>query len=154
MQVETRQLLEELLLNTFSMVLATIDEDNLPSLRSVFNLRCEKHFPHSSKVIKNYDDKPHNMYISTNTSSNKIKHISRNDNVALYFTIAEPGNVKGIMLQGKAEIIDDIEFKKTIWEDDWKEFYPKGYSDPDFTMLKVNPKFLKGWHKGHHKHRF
>jgi general stress protein 26 len=53
------------------------------------------------------------------------------------------------MLQGEAEILDDIEFKKNIWMENWTIYYPQGYTDPDFTILKIKPNLLKGWYKGH-----
>jgi general stress protein 26 len=55
------------------------------------------------------------------------------------------------MLQGHAEILDDIGFKEKIWVDNWVMFYPKGYTDPDFTILRLKPKLLKGWYKGPHE---
>ena len=58
------------------------------------------------------------------------------------------------MLQGKAEILDDIDFKEKIWMDNWKIYYPEGYKDPDFTIVKLKPTLLRGWHKGPHIHVF
>ncbi|MHA1687691.1 MAG: hypothetical protein ACTSYD_15050 [Candidatus Heimdallarchaeaceae archaeon] len=58
------------------------------------------------------------------------------------------------MLQGETQITEDLEFKKTIWEDSWKEFYSHGYTNPDFTILKVISIQLRGWHKGHHQYIF
>jgi len=152
MKEETKKLLDELLLKPNAGFLATVDENGVPSIRSVYNLRCKESFPYSVKVINEYDSYPYTIYISTNTSSVKIKHIRKNPNVAIYFSL--PKEIKGIMLQGKAEIMEDMEFKKAIWEDDWAQFYPKGPTDPDFTMLKIKPTLLRGWYKGHHHHEF
>ena len=152
MKIETQELLEQVMLKPNAGYIATVDENGIPSIRAVYNLRCKEKFPYSAKVIGEYDSNPHTVYISTNTASVKVKHIKKNPNVAIYFSI--PEEVKGVMLQGEAEIIDDMEFKKTIWEDDWLMFYPLGYTDPDFTMLKIKPKLLRGWYKGHHYHEF
>jgi len=151
MKEETESLVKELIEQTSTAYLATIDKNGLPYIRAVFNLRCPKSFPHSTKIIEEYETDPYTTYISTNTSSIKMKHIRINNNVAIYY--CKPGDIKGIMLQGKAEIMEDMEFKKNIWEDNWTIYYPKGYTDPDFTMLKIKPEYIKGWFRGHHIHR-
>ena len=37
----------------------------------------------------------------------------------------------------------DKEVKKNIWQDNWTMYYPKGKNDPDYTILKLQPKMLK-----------
>ncbi len=152
MKEETRELAEELMVRPYSAALATIDENNYPTIRAVFNLRCKERFPHPAEVIEEYDDNPFTVYISTNTSSVKMKQVSTNKQVALYFSI--PEEVKGIMLQGEAEVLEDMEFKKKIWVEGWQIYYPEGYTDPDFTILKVTPTLLKGWYRGPHSYKF
>ena len=151
MKEETQSLVKELMEQTSAAYLATIDENGFPYIRAVFNLRCPEAFPHPARILKEYEDDPYTTYISTNTSSLKIKHIKANNKVAIYY--CKPGEVKGIMLQGKAEIVDDMEFKKNIWEENWTRYYPEGYIDPDFTMLKIKPEYMKGWYRGHHVHK-
>ena len=148
MKIEgTEEITKELLEKTYAGYLSSIDESGFPYIRGVFNLRCLEKFPHPAKIIAEYDKNPYTIYISTNTSSIKVKQIEKNNKVAIYFAL--PDDVKGIMIQGEAEILDDIEFKKKIWMDNWTIYYPKGYTDPDFTILKINPNLLKGWFKGH-----
>lgn len=147
-QEETTELIHELLAKPSAAFMATIDENGLPYIRAVFNLRCEEKFPHPAKVIKELEDNTFTVYISTNTSSVKMKHISQNKNIALYYSI--PGEVKGIMLQGEVKVLDDMDFKKKIWMDDWVKYYREGYTDPDFTILKLKPKVIKGWFRGPH----
>ena len=139
----------ELLSKPSSAYLATIDRNGFPHIRAIFNLRCSEKFPHPAEVIEEYEENPLTVYIATNTSSVKIKQIKENNNIAIYYS--HPSEIKGIMLQGHAEILDDIELKEKIWVDDWVMYYPKGYTDPDFTMLRLKPKFLKGWFKGPHE---
>ena len=71
--------------------------------------------------------------------------------VAMYYCV--PEEYKGVMLRGKAEIIDDLEFKKAIWVKGWARYYHKGYSDPDFTILRIKPYWVKVWYKGIHEMR-
>ncbi|MCG3223688.1 MAG: pyridoxamine 5'-phosphate oxidase family protein [Candidatus Heimdallarchaeota archaeon] len=72
--------------------------------------------------------------------------------VARYY--GKPNDVKGIMLKGEAEILDDMDFNKQIWDDKWKIYCPEGVTDPDFTILRITPKYLKGWYRGHLEIKF
>ncbi len=139
----------ELLSKPYFCYLATIDKNGFPHIRALFNLRCSEKYPHPAEVIEEYEENPLTVYIATNTSSAKIKQIKENNNIAIYYS--HHSEIKGIMLQGHAEILDDIGFKEKIWVDNWVMFYPKGYTDPDFTILRLKPKLLKGWYKGPHE---
>ena len=44
-----------------------------------------------------------------------------------------------------------MDFKKKIWVDDWIKYYREGYTDTDFTILKLKPKYIKGWFRGPHE---
>ena len=152
MKDEIKKLLDELIEKPTSAFLATVDESGFPSIRAVFNLRNKERFAHPAKIIDEYEEDPYTVYISTNTSSVKMKHILNDSRIALYFSLPDEG--KGIMLQGEAEVIEDMEFKKKLWMDNWTMYYPQGYDDPDFTMLKIKPKILRGWYRGKHEHKF
>ena len=145
---KVRALAKELLTNTMAAFLATVDEKGVPWIRAVENLRNPIVFPHESKTISEFDKDEFSFYTTTNTSSDKMKHIKNNSTIALYFSM--PEQYKGIMFQGKVRIITDLNFKKKMWQDNWKQFYPKGYTDPDLTILCLKPSFMKGWYKGHH----
>ncbi|NHJ84875.1 MAG: hypothetical protein FK734_05405 [Asgard group archaeon] len=146
---ETEKLVMELLSKTYAGYLATIDEQGQPSIRAVFNLRNEEKFPRPAEAIKKYDNDPYSVYISTNTSSIKMKQITENKRIAIYYSL--PDEIKGIMIQGEAEIIKDMNFKKDIWVENWTMYYPQGYTDPDFTLLKIKPKLIRGWSRGPHE---
>ncbi|MFW9923980.1 MAG: pyridoxamine 5'-phosphate oxidase family protein [Candidatus Thorarchaeota archaeon] len=124
--------------------LATVDENGFPHIRAVDNLICPKKWPHAMEFLKSLEDKK-SVYISTNTSSIKFAQIKNNDKVAIYYCI--PDEFKGIMIQGLIKIINDISFKEKIWCKEWTMYYPKGFTDPDFTILKIEPKYLKSWYK-------
>ena len=141
---DLKEIAQEILPKTKVGYLATIDENGFPHIRAIDNLRSPERFLHASKVLNELDDKL-SVFISTNTSSEKYQHIKRNNNVAVYFCL--PDEFKGLMIQGTAEIIDDIDFKKRLWTDGWEIYYPQGYSDPDFSLLRIRPKFMKSWYK-------
>jgi general stress protein 26 len=54
------------------------------------------------------------------------------------------------MLGGSVEIVDDKELKKTIWLDWWTRYYPEGVEDPDYTLLRLEPKNTRYYHKLNH----
>jgi general stress protein 26 len=129
--------------------MATVDIEGLPQVRAVENLRCIKKFPHPAKVLLEHEDDSLISYLSINTSSKKLRQVKNNPVIALYYSI--PDEYKGVMLRGKAEILDDQEFKKKLWVEGWEKYYPKGHDDPDFTILKVRPNWVKAWYRGIHE---
>ncbi len=126
----------------------TIDEDGYPHTRGIFNLRNIKQFPALSKVFdKHREDLT--IYISTNTSSNKVQHIKTNPNVSM--CVLDPENFRGVTLGGEIEIITDEKIKKELWLDWWVSYYPKGEKDEDYTILRLKPKSVEVWCKGKYK---
>ncbi|NHK32900.1 MAG: hypothetical protein FK730_16250 [Asgard group archaeon] len=138
------EIAKELLLKAQPAYFSTVDENGEPQIRAVENIRNPDKFPHEAKVLSEYDQEI-NAYISTNTSSKKVAQIIENNSASLYF--CSPDEYKGIMLQGYVEIVNDPDLKKRIWVDGMLRFYPKGPTDPDFTILRLIPKYLKAWYK-------
>ena len=131
--------------------MATVDGDGFPQIRAVENFRCPDKFPHPSKVLLEYEQDPLTSYLSINTSSSKLRQVENNPVVALYYCV--PLEYRGVMLRGYAEVFDDLEFKKIIWVKGWEGYYPRGYSDPDFTILRIKPEWVKTWYSGIHEMR-
>ncbi|MFW9897592.1 MAG: pyridoxamine 5'-phosphate oxidase family protein [Candidatus Thorarchaeota archaeon] len=141
---ETKKLSLELMDTSKAAYLTTIDSEGYPITRAMFNLRNKEQFPEFSEFFANQDNK-FLIYISTNTSSSKIDHIKKNPKISVYF--CEPEDFKGVMFGGDAEIIDDIELKKQIWLDWWTRYYSQGLEDPDYTLIKLNPKKAKFYYR-------
>ncbi|MGC9779635.1 MAG: pyridoxamine 5'-phosphate oxidase family protein [Candidatus Heimdallarchaeota archaeon] len=140
---EIIEVARELMKKALVGYLATIDSNGEPQIRAVENMRNPDKFPHEAKILSEYDQDI-NAYISTNTSSVKVTQIIENNSAAIYF--CSPVEYKGIMLQGYVEIINDSDLKKRIWQDSMLRYYPKGHTDPDHTILKLIPKYLKTWY--------
>lgn len=141
---EIKEVAKELMRKAQPAYLATIDGNDLPQIRAVDNIRNSEKFPHEAKTLLEYDNDiiP---YISTNTSSEKLKQILGNNSAAMYF--CSPDEYLGIMFQGNMEIVNDPDLKKRIWHDGLLRYYSKGHTDPDFTLLRMRPKYLKAWYK-------
>jgi general stress protein 26 len=128
---EIKEVAKELMIKAQPAYFASLDTNGLPQIRAVDNIRNPEKFPIP--------------YISTNTSSEKFKQIMENNSAAMYF--CSPDEYKGIMFQGIIELVNDPELKKRIWHDGLLVYYSKGHTDPDFTLFRMKPKYLKAWYK-------
>lgn len=134
----------ELMEESKAAILTTIDSNDFPITRAMFNLRNKEQFPEFYDFFKNQKN-PFTIYISTNTSSSKVAHLSQNPRMCVYFVDAK--DFKGLMLGGSAEIINDMEIKKKIWLDWWTQYYPEGLEDPDYTLLRMEPTNARFYYK-------
>ena len=89
--------------------LTTIDSKGFPSTRAMLNLRNKAQYPHLLALYEE-EKNPLTVYMTTNTSSEKIKEIAETRKACLYF--CEPGSFHGITLQGTVEHVTDKEFRK------------------------------------------
>ncbi len=124
--------------------LATIGEDGYPHTRVVFNLRNKQQFPAQVNLFASHQEDLL-VYISTNTSSNKVREIKANPRVSVYY--CNPKEFRGVMLAGDIEIVADSEVKKELWNEGWERYYPAGIDDPDYTVLCLFPKIAAGWYQ-------
>jgi general stress protein 26 len=127
--------------------LTTIDPDGFPITRAMFNLRNKEQFPEFSELFEKQQNQ-FTIYITTNTSSSKVAHLNKNPKMCVYFCDTE--DFKGFMLGGSVEIVDDLKLKKKIWLDWWMQYYPEGVEDPDYTLLRLEPKNARYYHKLNH----
>ncbi len=124
--------------------LATVTHEGLPEIRALLNLpNAAKYKKLDGKALKVEDGKLV-MYFTTNTSSNKVKRIRNNNNVALYF--CQPNLFRGVCVNGIMEEISDMEVKKDFWQKNWTMYYPEGYTDPDYALLKFTSTKIEGWY--------
>ncbi len=143
---ELRELCIYLLNNAWPAYLATVDKNGFPQIRAMFNLRNQDRFPKLVPLFKDHED-DFFIIFSTNTSSTKTKDINGNEKAAAYY--CDPENSRGTMFGGTIEIVPDLELKKAIWHDGWEYYYPKGYDDPDHTILQMKPTVARGWNQSH-----
>jgi general stress protein 26 len=141
---EVKKLCLELMESSKAVYLTTIDSEGYPITRAMFNLRNKEQFPEFSNFYNGLDNK-FEIYISTNTSSSKRKHIEKNPKICVYY--CDPGDFKGVMFGGEVEVINDMNVKKQIWLDWWTKYYFKGLEDPDYTLLKLRPKMAEFYYR-------
>lgn len=104
---------------SFTAVLGTISEDGTPQLKA---------------MIKTASDGLREFWFCTNTSSKRVNQIKSNPKTCLYFY--DEKSFEGLMLTGNAEVSYDDTMRKVFWNDNMKIYYPQGYSDPDYALIK------------------
>ncbi len=100
--------------------ISSVDSDGYPNTKAMLK-------PRKRNGIKE-------IYLTTNTSSLKVKSFKKNSKACLYF--CDKRFYRGIMLKGKVEILEDQKSKDMIWQDGDEIYYSKGKTDPDYCVIK------------------
>lgn len=79
------------------------------------------------------------VWLGTNPRTRKVKHISGNPRVTLFYFDRE--GLGYVSLAGKAELIDAPKEKAKRWKEGWEAFYPD--REKDYLLIKVIPKRLE-----------
>jgi general stress protein 26 len=141
---EIKQKCLKLMQTANAVYLGTIGSDSFPYIRMMSNLRNKEENPKAADIIKQKKE-DFIIYFVTSKSSPKMQQIRTNPKVSAY--LCNPSELLTLMLRGEVEEITDTEFKKQIWQDQWKIHWPSGADDPEFTVIKLSPSFAKGVHK-------
>ncbi len=130
--------------NAEAVYLTTVHSDGLPYTRAVFNLRNTKQYPGLVEFFSSGTE-DFSVYVSTNTSSEKVNQILANPLVSAYYCV--PGEFHSLMLSGRMEIVKDAEIKEKLWQKGWEIYYPAGTGDPDYSILCLKPVIARGWYR-------
>ena len=122
------------------------ETEGFPEIRALLNLANPKKYPKLKGKAISVDGETLTIYLTTNTSSRKIRQIRENKNVCLYFAL--PKQFKGVSAIGTIEEVTDQAVKEDFWQFGWNIYYHKGPTDPDYTILKFTSKYLHCWGSG------
>jgi len=111
-----------------------------PRIRALVNLRRRDLYPGPSEIARTQDG---TVYLTTSRDSDKIREIRANPAVAVYYCI--PGSFHGVMVGGTAQTSSDPALKQALWSEDWRLYWPQGYSDPDYVVVRIVPEEIRGW---------
>lgn len=100
--------------------ISSIDEEGFPNTKAMLR-------PRKREGIKEF-------YLSTNTSSLKVKSFRENPKACLYF--CDRRFYRGVMLKGYVEVLEDQASKDMIWQFGDTMYYKGGKTDPDYCVLK------------------
>jgi len=128
-----------------AIYLSTNGDDGYPHTRMMSNLRNKKENPGATEVLAKEKNDDFSIYFVTSKSSTKMQQIRVNPKISAY--LCNPREFQTLMLTGEAEVVEDMKFKKQLWQDGWEIHWPGGADDPEFTVLKLLPGFARGWYK-------
>ena len=98
--------------------MATVGVDNNPNCRVMYTARVDE------------DD---NLWFATHTESDKMAELAKNPTCV----ITSWADNEYVHLTGEVQKVDDQKTKEELWEDDWSMYFPRGKSDPAYTLVKV-----------------
>lgn len=75
--------------------------------------------------------------------SNKNREIALDDRVQLLFSNME--DMDFISVWGRGEVVDDVEMKKKLWQDELSRWFKAGPEDPEVTLIKVSAERIQTW---------
>ena len=139
---EAREFTLSLMDATPAVYLATVDEEGLPHIRAVSNLRDKKQYPALEGFFRQLEN-PFVTYVTTFAGSAKARQIRRNGRVALYY--CRPERFFGVMLSGSMEVVRNRAIKESLWQEEWSAFWTEGPSDPRYRTYRFEPDGAKGW---------
>lgn len=102
----------------------------------------EAGYPETRAMLILEHDKMDIHYLSTNTSSGKISALLKNPRASLYY--CDPDHFQGALFIGEIEVCTDTRTKEYLWREGFEKYYPKGVTDPDYCVLKLQ--VLRGKH--------
>lgn len=109
---------EELIEKSKIAMLGTIDEHGNPNIKAMLNLKTEG--------LKR-------IWFSTNTSSKRVAQLIENNKACVYYV--DEQNFMGLMLVGRAEVLQDEHSRRKLWFDGCEKYYSQGINDPDYSVL-------------------
>jgi len=140
---ELKKAAVELMETANGAYVTTVGTDGYPRTRVMFNLRNRKEFPTLAPLFAGHDDDLL-LYLGTNTSSAKLDELRRNPKGCVYFS--DYPRFVGMMLAGDLEVVADPRIRRALWVEGWERYYPAGVDDPDYTVLRLLPRFVSGWY--------
>ena len=116
-------------------MLGTNGDDGYPNIKAMFNMKA---------MFKIENDDMKTIWFSTNTSSKRVAQLNRDSRACVYFVDFD--QVKGLMLVGNVEVLQDIESKQWLWREGFERYYPLGVTDPDYTVLRFTARWGNYYH--------
>ncbi len=77
------------------------------------------------------------FWFFSSRSSNKNDEITEDHYVHLFFQNPEKGDFLNVY--GQATILHDAERIKRLWDNNYEALFPKGYADPELSIIQVKP---------------
>lgn len=131
----------ELIASCPDVVLTTIGADTVPQARVMFNLRGPR-YPELQEYLRPFNEE-FRFYLDTNTSSSKVRDVRSRRQASLLF--CRPEIYFSLMLGGDLIVDEDPVLRRELWRPGWETYYPAGPGDPDYTILRFEARYGRGW---------
>ncbi len=112
-----------------SAMLGTNGDDGYPNIKAMFKAENEG--------LKT-------LWFSTNTSSRRVAQLRRDSKACVY--LVDFDQMKGLMLVGNVEVLQDIDSKRRLWREGAERYYPSGVTDPDYSVLRFTARWGNYYH--------
>lgn len=99
----------------------------------------EDNQPYSRVMWTAAVDEDFTLWYTSPASSHKMKQFEKNPSVCV--TVYQ--DQADTRIFGKVTAIDDPALKSQYWKDEWKVYFPKGKEDPEYQLLKIQPKTVE-----------
>ena len=83
------------------------------------------------------------LWFFTQKTSGKILALMKDQHVNLAY--ASPSDQRYISISGRAEIVEDPQKAKEIWNPSYKTWFPKGLEDANLVLIKVRVETADEW---------
>jgi len=114
----------EIISASSSCALITLDDQGRPRVRAMDPFSPESDFT---------------IWFGTNSKSRKVKQITNDPRVTLYYL---DGDASGyVMIHGQAQLINDNTEKEKYWKKEWETFYQN--KNENYLLIKVSPIWME-----------
>ncbi len=100
-------------------IVCAVDENGFPSAKAMFLKKHEGLFT---------------LWFSTNTSALRTAMWQQNPKACVY--LVDHKGFHGLTLTGEMEVLSDAASKEALWSVGDRIYYPKGVTDPDYSVLR------------------
>lgn len=121
------QYLEKFIDKSETCLLSSVDNEGYPQTRALLGIKNKQGIE--------------KLFFSTNTSSQKVQQLKKNPKACVYFY--DPMRFIGIMFIWTIEISQTENDKKKVRREGDETYYPKGFNDPDFSVLIFTTKRIR-----------
>lgn len=137
-----REACRELMRTAPNCYLTLVDAAGFPQTTAMLNLRNARQFP-TQAGLHDEDGRDFLLYMTTGLTSPKVVRARANPKASVYF--CDPPSFFGLMLGGEIEFVTDPDLKRRLWQDGWTMYYPSGRDGPEYGVLRMAPRVVKGW---------
>jgi general stress protein 26 len=110
---------------------------------AMFTTLDEKGRMHSRPMVTQQTSFDGDLWFFSSASSHKISEIDWNRQVHLNYSL--PDKNKYVSVTGTGEIVRSRQKAEELWNDDYRAWFPRGLSDPDLVLVRVEVDEAEFW---------